>query len=273
VKEIIFSFDLFLFSTFTLGIFVTSFDVLRYVTGPFDSYFCHFQFISKAAIRYMVVLHFDLIFICRYILILWLKNPIAVKDKFWGLFLGLWVTFASTIIDFTRYSLPGKEAFAFYICTGIDSIPDKDLPNKPTSFIEILSMIIVTLIMIRILLHKKKHSKISQQIHPNIINKINDLTHIEQSTIADMSLQFFLSWVFVLYLMVLIRLRTSSPKEINAYPNYLFIYLHQIIFPQLLAFTGGISYYLRHPPLMKATKREMKEIFENFILCIKNARY
>jgi len=240
---------------------VTFFDVVRYVTGPFDSYFCHFQFISKAAIRSMMVLHFDLMFISRYILILWLKNPIAVKDKFWGLFLGLWVTFASIIIDFTRYSLPGKEAFAYYICTGIDSTPDKDLPNKPTSFIELSSIIIVTVIMIRILYHKKKHSQVSQQIHPNIISKINDLAHIEQSTIADMTLLFILLWVFVLYVMVLIRLRISTPEEINAYPNYLFIYLYQIIFPQSMAFIGGISYYLRHPPLRIAVYREIKEFF------------
>ena len=241
---------------------MTSFDVIRYVTGPFGTHFCHFQFILKTAIKSMMMLHFDLMFISRYILILWLKNPIAVKDKFWGIFLGLWVTFASLITDFTRYSLPGKEAFAYYICTGIDSTPDKDLPNKPTSFIEIVSIILVSIIMTRIFIHKKKSSKINQQIHPNTINKVNDLSHIEQSTIADMTHLFILLLIFVLYLMVLIRLRTSNPDEINDYPNYLFVYFHQIIFPQSLAFFGGSSYYFRHPPLMKAIKREIKDFLK-----------
>jgi hypothetical protein len=221
---------------------------------------------TKTAMKTMMTLHFDLIFISRYIFVLWLKNPIAVKDKFWGLFLGLWVTIASILVDFTRYTLPGKKAFAYYICTGTDSTSDKDLPNKPTSFIELLSIIIVTIIMIRILFHKKKQAQTIEQIHPNIIHKINDLSHIEQSTIADMTLLFILLWISVLYLLVLIRLRVSTPEEINAYPNYLFIYFHQTIYPQFMAFLTGMSYYLRHPPLRNAIKRVIKELLKNFNL-------
>ena len=250
--------------------FVTSFDALRYLTGPFGRQFCHLQFILKTAVKTMIILHYDLIFISRYILILWVKNPIAIKDRFWAHFLGLWVSLAAIVTDFTRYSLPGKEAFAFYICTGTDSTADKHLPNKPTSFIELSSILLIVAISVRISIYRRKHFGSRQQIHPNVVHKLNDLSHIEDSTIADVKSLLVFMATFSLYLIVLIRLRDLSPKETNVYPNYLFIYFHQMIFPQLFAFLAAILYYFRHPPLKKAMKRETKEFLQNLMSRLTN---
>ena len=93
---------------------------------------------------------------------MWLKNPAIIKDDFWSFFLTLWISQASVIIDFTRYFLPGKHAFAYYLCTGTDPTPDLDMPNKPTSFIEVATIIFNVVLIIRILIYNKKSLKTFQ---------------------------------------------------------------------------------------------------------------
>jgi hypothetical protein len=55
-----------------------------------------------------------------------------------------------------------------------------------------------------------------------------------------------------------LRLRTSTAEEINSYPNYVLIYIHQMIYPQLFACVAGIIYCVRHAPLRAAIAREVK---------------
>jgi hypothetical protein len=59
----------------------------------------------------------------RYVIIFWLKNPSIINDDFWSFFLTLWIGMASFTTEFTRYFLPGKQAFAYYLCTGTDPTP------------------------------------------------------------------------------------------------------------------------------------------------------
>jgi hypothetical protein len=103
------------------------------------------------------MLVFRLIFAidARYVIIFWLKNPAVINDDFWGLFLTMWVTLASVFIDFSRYFLPGKHAFAYYVCTGVDLAVDAGLPNKPTSFLEIATIVFNVILIARIVAHNK----------------------------------------------------------------------------------------------------------------------
>jgi hypothetical protein len=52
--------------------------------------------------------------------------------------------------------LPGKPAFAYYICTGIDLTPDKDMAPKPTTFLEVSSIVLMASITCRLAVYKRQ---------------------------------------------------------------------------------------------------------------------
>jgi len=202
----------------------------------------------------------SLLFPCRYVITFWHRNPALINDDFWWLFLTCWVIMASIIIDFTRYYLPGKNAFAFYLCTGTDPTPDLHMPNKPTSFLEVVTFLINLVLIIRILIYNKQKSLSSiEPTNQSEQNRMNFLAYLEKHTIVDIMTQLFVIGVFGLYVIVLIRLRTITPDEVNTYPNNIFIYFHQMLYPGLFGLFSSAWYYLRYPHLRKKVTKEIKD--------------
>jgi len=231
------------------------FDVVRYMSPPFPVNVCFVHLLLKITTKNMVLLYLDAILITKYVLVFWLKNPLAVNDEFWCLFISSWITGASCLSDFVRYFLPGRQSFSYYICAGIDSTPDHKLPPKSTSFIEMLSVALYVAIQARIYIHRKQ-----RKVDPvlNSTNKLFNISKIEKQTIADASSNFFIVACFASYFFVLIKLRDVNPIDFNLYPNYLYIYFHQLLWSGLMAATIAIVYYVRHPPLRKTLFKEFK---------------
>jgi len=84
------------------------------------------------------------------------------------------------------------------------------------------------------------------------------LNNIEKQTIADASTNFIIVSGFAAYSFVFIRIKEINPIDFNFYPNYLYIYFHQLIYPGLMAGIITISYYIGHSPLRKTIAREAK---------------
>ena len=78
--------------TIILSVFISFFNVARYVFGPLPELYCFFQLLLKVVSKTIILLFLDSILLTRYLMIFWLKNPGAVKDDFWASFLGLWIT-------------------------------------------------------------------------------------------------------------------------------------------------------------------------------------
>ena len=90
----------------------------------------------------MADLFYDAITVSLYIFIFWLKNPTAVEDSFWNLFINIWIVTGCTIYA-TVYSLmPSRQVPYFYICSGIEPSDDTGLPEKPDWIIFICSIAI-----------------------------------------------------------------------------------------------------------------------------------
>ena len=194
-----------------------------------------------------------------------LKNPASINDDFWSFFLTVWITMASFIIDFTRYFLPGKHAFAIYLCTSTDPTPDLHLPSKPTSFIEAVTILINVVLITRILIYNRQKSLNNIiPINQNEQNKMNFLAYIEKHTIVDATTQLIETGIFVLYVIVLIRLQTMTPDEVNTYPNNIFIYFHQMIYPGLFGLVSVVWFYLRNPPLRKRVTKEIWDRIDDY---------
>ncbi len=135
---------------------------------------------------------------------------------------------------------------------------DQKLSIKSSSYIELFSILLYFVISLRILIHKKsKGVKILPDTH-NKTSKIFSLNNIEKQTIADASTNFIIVSGFAAYSFVFIRIKEINPIDFNFYPNYLYIYFHQLIYPGLMAGIITISYYIGHSPLRKTIAREAK---------------
>jgi len=64
-------------------------DIFCYSAGPLPQMMCQFQLFLRSIIKAMIVLFYDAITLSKYIFIFWLKNPTAVKDNFWSLFINI----------------------------------------------------------------------------------------------------------------------------------------------------------------------------------------
>jgi hypothetical protein len=60
--------------------------------GPFPELLCQLDYLIKNIIVLKGVAFVDFIIIIRYILTFHSKNPTAVQDDFWNLFLNIWAT-------------------------------------------------------------------------------------------------------------------------------------------------------------------------------------
>ena len=249
---------------------VCSADIVRSVFGPFPKEICIFIGFGKNSLRSMLLLYLDAIILSSYVVTVWLKNPERLKDDFWSLYVTLWIFFANTIFYLTAYILPGEWSHSFYTCAGTDPGPDNDLPFKMISFFEIPSIILHIAVTIRITIHKK-NSQTNQHINiRSIFQKRFYLNILEKQTITDYFTNFvsvgglFLLWIFGR------KLRLTPLAELNVYPNYLYVYFHNLLAPALLGLFGIIICYKRHPPMKETIVTEVWRCISSMWTCIKN---
>ena len=96
--------------TVTINLPVTHLcEIPRYFFGPQPQVFCFVLSILKHALKWQIILLFDASILARYVFIFWLKNPSAVHDKFWSIFLTIWKSGFSLITNtvlLSRYFFP-----------------------------------------------------------------------------------------------------------------------------------------------------------------------
>ena len=95
--------------------------VLRFTYGPLPTFICFGVFILRKAIILQCFIYLNAISITRYVLIFWLKNPAALKDDFWFIFLNIWTVVFSFLLPIIRAVVPGNQLLELYICTGKDA--------------------------------------------------------------------------------------------------------------------------------------------------------
>jgi len=190
----------------------------------------------------------------------------SIKDDFWCRFLNIWIVFASILYDTTRYVLPGKLTFSYYTCAGLSPELDQDMPSKRgANTIETLSILLYIAISLRIFIYKRCNRVLPEQ-SPNAKGSKHRnyaLTDIEKNTIAGASSNFLVVFFLILYIYLFFKLKSMHHLDFNLYPNYLFIYFHQLLWAGSFTFGFCILYYCTHRPLRLTVIRELK----TFIYC------
>ena len=219
--------------------------------------------IAKNVAKTQVVLFFDAIIIARFIFIFFLKNPGRVDDDFWSTIANFWIFGFSVALNFVIYSLPVRQPVHFFVCADLDPRPFIAHPLKVPAVLEVGSVVLHLILKLSIAVKLKFQVRVPPiDNHPRTLCIKNEfLKAVEQQSIADFTSNIL--GMICLTLLSLYSILTNSliKPEINEYPNYLYLYFLQFVFPCLVSFLIPSVHYLRSPQLRKTIVREAVQIF------------
>ncbi len=208
------------------SIFIGLLDIVRYTIGPLPKLICQVQFFLRKIVKDEIVLYYDAITLSRYIFTFWLKNPTAVEDSFWSLFINIWIAMACFIYA-TIYSwLNTREVIFFYICCGHDPSMDGKLPEKPEGMILIFSIVFLLALNARIFIWKYF---VSTKYVSNKLTHADKIGNLEKETMINFSAIFWGFLFIFLFFGLNKKFKSLLPEEINIYPNYIYLYCIQLI--------------------------------------------
>ena len=239
----------------------TVLDLLRYLFGPNFPSLCFLQNFLKVTATSMFLLFYDGILLTKYVLVFILKNPGAVNDDFWCRFINAWVCFASLLYDGTRYVLPGKLNFSYYICSGTSPSSDSELPKRGASLVENSSLILYIVVLLHILIHKKGRQGIPVRLSAVSRFRIEDLVSMEANTLGKVTSNVIIIFLFSTYIYFYGWLKKMHHQDYNVYPNYLFIYFHMLLWTPFIVFVSCSLHYAGNQGLRQTLLRELKNFF------------
>jgi hypothetical protein len=117
------------------------------------------------------LLYIDATIIIRYIFIFCMKNPTALQDDFWRLYLSIWTTVYSTISQIIFAWTPGKCPHNYFICIGKFPLEYVGVPIKKNFSMTLLllfSLFILLIVGPRIKLYRKQEEK-KDRIHSKAV--------------------------------------------------------------------------------------------------------
>jgi hypothetical protein len=250
--------------------------LIRYLSGPFPVLFCQLEYLNKNAMTLILALFVDFGLITRYIFVIKSKNPTAVQEEFWILFLGMWATGFALICQTTTLIYPGKESITFYFCTGKmpkGLVDEKVKNNASFNFTFLVSVICHAYIHVKLAIHKYKgnqsacHVQTEQQISPTschsgiqsiLLNRLN------QENLFNFATNVLSIAMLTLSSININVMNRTDPTTMNEFPNYLWIYLHQHVTVNVVILLANFIHYYKKPLLVNNFRESVQEVNDSF---------
>ena len=180
---------------------------------------------------------------------MWAKNPTALQDDFWQLFINLWTMTLTAISQFVYYILPGKDPINFYICMGEYPHIMKGISVKVN-----FSQIIIAIFSLMTHLYVEISIKVFRK---SIFNEKQGNTTVLYSYVSNgMSLLFVFLFFYALKV-----LNSMNGNEIDSYPNNLYFHVLFFYTPVLAIFIVTISLFYKKQLLRKKVKLELERLY------------
>ena len=229
-------------------------DIIRYSFGPLPASVCAFLSIYKASVRFQVQLIFVAMYITKYIFVLHLKNPSAVTEDFWSLFINLLIHGCSNIFNVTIFILDQRKPVNYYTCADLDMTPVVNLPRRSYGIAELASFVIIVFVQIRIYFFKRK---------------LNDSHKLSSVRAEQKSLESFVSSLVPIVTLGLVaiysvKINSVSHVDVNQFPNNLHMQIFQLLVPNIATLVLSVTYYIQHHVLRNAVLHAVREeLFAN----------
>jgi hypothetical protein len=154
--------------------------------------------------------------------------------------------------------MPGHQPIMLYSCSGKNPsllfVPKR---NILSSTINILSIAILFGMYIRIEIFKWKESKLTTWLENQ---KSLYLKDIEDKFLASSFMYLLGILNTTIGTIILWKINSLKPFELNFYPNNLYAIFIQLIHPILVIGSGVLIYYIEHKKLIYILFSEIKEI-------------
>ena len=143
---------------FTLQVSTT----ILYILGPFPTFLCAVDVIYRNVYTMQVLFFLDFIILCRYIFIFHLKNPTALPEDFWKIFINIFSITFSIFSQIVNFSISVKHGTAYYVCLGYfpkSIINLKTKINSPIVFHFLFTISLFLFSSIQIKNHKNRQKE------------------------------------------------------------------------------------------------------------------
>ena len=163
--------------------------------------------------------------------------------------------------------LPGRQPSNFYVCVGIQNIPESEAKiHWQFLVLQLLSALAHVITNIMIKLYDGEDGAVSKFKLADFRKKFS-LSFIETRTISDLA-----STLVGLAFFCLVAVITTILNRKGLHNNYdlLIMYFFNILYPCFVSIVLFSMYYLRHKPLRKALLRESKNtktVVEPIYIC------
>ena len=231
----------------------------RFIFGPLNRKICFIQIVFMNVTKWQSLLLFDAILLSRYTLVVWLKNPAAVHDDFWSIYINVLSLCIAVLVNFVIFFFPKRLPQIYYTCSNTDPTSDYQI-SYSEGYIEIFSIALYLLVKLRLVFYK--HCQKSM----NAFNpKSLTLNSIEKQNIIDLTSLILSKLAFALLALLSSKVNKLGLDEVNSFHNHLYVYTFQLIGPPLICVVTIGLQFLRHKSIRKHIANHWKE---NRVTCL-----
>ena len=258
-------------SAFCWNLLVQTLIFARYIYGPLPVFFCQMEYLIKNVLINKVILFLNFIIIIRYIFMFKTKNPTAIQDSFWLLFLSLWSIGFALTCQTTLLIYPCKEPMMFYFCVGKMPISLTDVKVKNNILFNVLALLTLLFhvcITVKLTIHEYKQNQgtvqfVNVDLQPNCINIQNMiLDKMKQENLFTLTTNTIAIVTLTMSAVVPHVINQIDPTHIATFPNYIWVYVHHHITGSVGLLAINIIHYYKRPLLLPFFIRNVKEIFK-----------
>lgn len=223
--------------------------ILRYIFGPFNSpSICTLDYLLRNVPLIQVNILQNTILIVRCLSVFHWKNPTAVQEEFWIIFINCWGLAVAVITELVFILLPGRNPMNYYLCTGHFPLFLQDVPVKKHAshaLFGVTSFFIYSITKLMLKYHKLKTS------HSDPKNTHNLFSFTTYGALLLLLIIFFY---------VPVKINQLQPSELDTYPNYILIYVLHLYMPQTIIATVSMTFFWKNASLRKKVSDQIKEL-------------
>jgi hypothetical protein len=224
----------------------------RYIVGPLHRNVCFFQVFFMNIVKWQSLLLFDAILLSRYILIVWLKNPAAVNDDFWSVYINFLSGCIAVLFNFVIFFFSKRLSLIFYTCSNTDPTADYQMPHSE-GYIDIFSITLYLVVKLRLTFYKRFQNSV------NSFTPSFSLNAIETQTIIDLTSLIVSKLAFALLALLSSKVNKLSLEEVNSFPHYLSVYAFQLLGPPLICIVVIGLQFIRRKSIRKCISNQCRE--------------